>query len=306
MFRRKLRLLQSIWTFCRRNQQSRQQIRKIFTKQFLPSASRWLLLPGAVVSMRGFTFGMRPSEKEPEATSASKSPEEKIIEQADELFDKSDTLALYDYLIQYKDSSNDELLWRLARAATDKGKLLKDPAKKDYYYEAFKYAKMALEKNPNNFACHKWYAILLDYTGEYEGTKQRIANAYEVKEHFLKAVELNPKDATSVHSLGYWCFLFADLPWYQQKIASVIFTTPPTSTYEEALKFFLEAERIDPGFYSMNTMMLGKTYVRLKENARAIYHLKKVKSFPVKTVDDEKAHKEAAELLRGLGVHDHD
>jgi hypothetical protein len=26
----------------------------------------------------------------------------------------------------------------------------------------------------------------------------------------MKAIELNPKDATSIYSLGYWCFLFAD------------------------------------------------------------------------------------------------
>ena len=36
------------------------------------------------------------------------------------------------------------------------------------------------------FLCvFQWYAILLDYVGEYEGTKQRIANAFLVKEHFI-------------------------------------------------------------------------------------------------------------------------
>lgn len=29
------------------------------------------------------------------------------------------------------------------------------------------------------------------------------------------------------------CFLFADMAWYQRKIASVIFASPPTSSYEE-------------------------------------------------------------------------
>lgn len=29
------------------------------------------------------------------------------------------------------------------------------------------------------------------------------------------------------------CFMFADLPWYQQKIAATLFAAPPTSTYEE-------------------------------------------------------------------------
>ena len=31
------------------------------------------------------------------------------------------------------------------------------------------------------------------------------------------------------------CFLFADMPWYQRKIASALFATPPTSTYEEVM-----------------------------------------------------------------------
>lgn len=50
----------------------------------------------------------------------------------------------------------------------------------------------------------QWYAILLDIVGGYEGTKKRIENAYVVKEHFQKANELNPEDATSLHTLGFW------------------------------------------------------------------------------------------------------
>lgn len=29
------------------------------------------------------------------------------------------------------------------------------------------------------------------------------------------------------------CFSFADLPWYQRKVAAIIFASPPNSTYEE-------------------------------------------------------------------------
>jgi hypothetical protein len=75
------------------------------------------------------------------------------------------------------------------------------------------------------------------------------------------SIELNPKDATSIYSLGYWCFLFADMPWYQRKIASAVFATPPTSTYEEALAYFKKAEETEPSFYSMNLLMLGKTKI---------------------------------------------
>lgn len=29
------------------------------------------------------------------------------------------------------------------------------------------------------------------------------------------------------------CFAFSELPWYQRKVAAIIFSSPPTSTYEE-------------------------------------------------------------------------
>ena len=31
----------------------------------------------------------------------------------------------------------------------------------------------------------QWYAIMLDYVGEYEGTKERISKAFKIKEHFV-------------------------------------------------------------------------------------------------------------------------
>lgn len=33
--------------------------------------------------------------------------------------------------------------------------------------------------------------------------------------------------------LSLRCFAFAELPWYQRKVAAVIFSSPPESTYEE-------------------------------------------------------------------------
>ena len=38
-----------------------------------------------------------------------------------------------------------------------------------------------------------------------------------------------------VFVLNFRCFVFADMPWYQQKIASVVFATPPTSSYKEVI-----------------------------------------------------------------------
>ncbi|KAH9515619.1 Regulator of microtubule dynamics protein 1 [Bulinus truncatus] len=236
------------------------------------------------------------------AETLSSSESQKIIDESEALYDKKDFPACYDLLLPHKNSNDANILWRLARAATEKGKMSDGEEKKKCIYEAWDYISKALELDNNNFACHKWYGILLDYTAEYEGTKQRIANAFKVKEHFMKAIELNPKDATTLHCLGYWCFLFADMPWYQRKVAGLIFASPPTSSYEEALEYFSKAEEVDPGFYNQNRVLLGKTYMRMKDKDTAKKYLMKALEHEDKTSDDAKARKEAIELLKELGV----
>ncbi|XP_053571151.1 regulator of microtubule dynamics protein 1 isoform X2 [Bombina bombina] len=170
-----------------------------------------------------------------------------IVEQADYLHGSGETEKLYEFLSQYKNSEDDELLWRFARAARDMSQLSKitPDEKKRLIYESFEYVKKALEKNESNSAAHKWYAICLSDVGDYEGIKVKVGNAYIIREHFQRAIELNPKDATAIHLIGLWCYSFADLPWYQTKIASALFATPPSSTFEEALIYFEMAEEGD-------------------------------------------------------------
>lgn len=71
-------------------------------------------------------------------------------------------------------------------------------------FEAYAYVEGALFIDPENFAAHKWMFILLDKKASYEGLKERISQSFVVKKHIERACELNPKDATSFHLLGYW------------------------------------------------------------------------------------------------------
>ncbi|OXB75857.1 UNVERIFIED_CONTAM: hypothetical protein H355_016612 [Colinus virginianus] len=169
-----------------------------------------------------------------------------VIEQADYLYGSGETEKLYQLLVQHKNSEDAELLWRLARASRDLAQLSITSAeeKRQLTYDSHEYAKKALEKNESNSAAHKWYAICLSDVGDYEGIKVKIGNAFVIKEHFQRAIELNPKDATSIHLMGVWCYSFAELPWYQRKIAAVLFAAPPTSTYEEVRAGLVEVLRI--------------------------------------------------------------
>lgn len=228
---------------------------------------------------------------------------EELLEQADYLYSCAETEKLYQLLLQHKDRDDAEFLWRLARATRDMS-LLPDTAadtKKRLVYESYDCAKRALEKSEECFAAHKWFAICLSDKGDYEGIKVKLGNSYIIRDHLQRAIELNPKDATTLYILGYWCFAFADLPWYQRKVAAVIFATPPESSFEEALEYFLKAEEVDPNFYSKNLLMLGKTYLKMNDKETAKLWLSKAKEFPPLTHEDKEVHKEAVDLLKSLG-----
>ncbi|KAL6098084.1 rmdn1 [Pungitius sinensis] len=228
---------------------------------------------------------------------------EEVLEQADYLYSCAETEKLYQLLLQYKDSDDAEFLWRLARASRDLSLQpnMEAGRKKQLMFDGFEYAKKALEKDDKCFAAHKWYAVCLSDVGEYEGVKTKIGNSYIIREHLERAIELNPKDATSLFILGFWCYSFAELPWYQRKVAAVIFSSPPNSTYEEALEFFLKAEEADPNFYSKNLLMLGKTYMGMKDRERALHYLTKAKEYPAHTQEEKEVHKEALDFLKKLG-----
>ncbi|XP_054841710.1 regulator of microtubule dynamics protein 1 isoform X2 [Eublepharis macularius] len=225
-----------------------------------------------------------------------------ILDQADYLYGSGETEKLFHLLEQHKSSENAQLLWRLARASRDLAQLSQTSVekKKSLTYEALAYAKKALEKDPSCFAVNKWYAICLSDVGDYEGIKKKIANAFVIKEHFQKAIELNPKDPTSLHLMGIWCYTFAEMPWYQSKIAAVLFSTPPSSTYDEALQYFQKAEDVEPNFYSKNLLFLGKTYMKLNNRKMALLWLTKAKERLAHTEEDKQVQKEALELLNSL------
>ena len=283
-----------------------------FHLQVIPSLqnlTRHFITPFVPPVLALSIFGWKSEEKMEETEPKPEKAEAEALKHADELYrskeDKESNevevvKSLHTFLIQYKESTNPEFLWRLARASRDLANLSSTDvtSKKSLIYEAHEYAKRALACGEENFACHMWYSITLSDLGDYEGMKQKISNAYEIQNHFKRAIELNPLHATCYHLLGRWCFTVADVPWYQRKIASAIFDTPPSSSYEEAIDYFERAERLDPNFYSMNHLMIAKCYLSLNKKAEARQWLEKLVNYDVKTEEDVAAVKEGQVHLR--------
>ena len=94
-------------------------------------------------------------KKETELSSAELETQ-KIVAEADNLYNNHKFDELLVFMKKHADSDSDEVLWRLARALNEKSKLTDDKAtKKQLLNEAFDVIKKALALNDKNFACHK-------------------------------------------------------------------------------------------------------------------------------------------------------
>lgn len=219
------------------------------------------------------------------------------LQHADQLFDESKYQETLDVLNKFEDQTISDIKWRKARAMYKLSKI--DSKRKDELIrEGFALADDALKINDQDFAVHKWLAILMDAKGELDGIKARVTQLETVKKHMIRAVELNPDDPTSWHLLGNFAFGLADMPWYQRKVVSAIFATPPSGTYEEALEHFLKAEEIKPNFYSMNLLLIAKCYHNLKDNEKAKQYFTLAANITVANEDDKKCKEEATTLLK--------
>ncbi|CAL7948491.1 unnamed protein product [Xylocopa violacea] len=225
---------------------------------------------------------------------------EVLIAKADALYEQEQYQEIYKLLTNYKDSGDVEIIWRLCRAMYNMSKTVNEVDAKKLVFDACNIILDAVKLNEDHWAVHKWASILLNSKTLYEGIKSQIKESYNIKKHMLRAIELNPAEPTLMYMLGSWCYQVADLTWYQRKIASIIFGQPPTSSFEEALKYFENAEKIDPNFYSQNLLMLGKTYLKLNQKDLAIKYLKMTVDYPAKNEDDRNAKQEAQKLLKQL------
>uniref|UniRef100_A0AC35FHZ0 Regulator of microtubule dynamics protein 1 n=1 Tax=Panagrolaimus sp. PS1159 TaxID=55785 RepID=A0AC35FHZ0_9BILA len=223
---------------------------------------------------------------------------DQLIEDADTFHENSQIKEAW----EITETNEPELLWRIGRVLAEKAKKSKDKEKKKkLYFEALNFIKKALknEEAPGCFGAHKWYAIIINYVGELEGTKSHIEKSY-------KALKIKPDDAISRMILGFWHFTFANLPSYQYYLAKAIFGTPPSSTYEEALKHFEQVESAKPGYYKACSYFLGEIHGRLGDKEKSIEFYKQAFYAPIRSRDDEIFHKMVIQKLKENGYNEDD
>lgn len=224
----------------------------------------------------------KPNTKMSNQADSIKGVSSATLEEADKLFDEDKFDELIELLKKQNNwENNEQVLWRLARCEFQLSKKLKE--QKDKHEQllntAYEHVTKSLELDDKNGLAHKWAAILLDAVSTLKGTKERVLQVLNVRNHMEKAVEYAPNDPTSYYLLGEWHFSCYQVSWWERKIASIAFGKLPDADMEVALKMFEKAEEVEKDFYSKNKVMLAKTLLQLKrDKERAIELLKEVVS----------------------------
>lgn len=205
------------------------------------------------------------------------------LEQADKLFAENKIDEVLTLLKSQSDwANNEQVLWRVARATFSKAKEVKEKSADEYKKlvdEAYEHVKKSLSIDDKIGMAHKWAAILLNESSTLKGTKERVLQVLNVREHMEKAIEYCPQDPTSRYLLGEWHYGCNQVSWIERKIASIAFGKLPEADMDKALECFEKAEEVDPDFYSKNKLMLAKTLIQMKrDNEKAVQLLKDVVS----------------------------
>jgi len=221
-----------------------------------------------------------------------------VLDQADLMDKRKDFEPLFALLTQKEQEypENFALMWRLARVNYDMS-AEKPEQKKEYLAKSLAYAEKLLATHPNQFLSHKWYAIVLSALSDSRGTKEKIQESALIREHCLKAIELHGQggDQTLNHLYGRWCYAVSSISWVERKLASALFATPPESSYEEALKYFLQAEVINSerDEFLENLIWTANTYLKLNDNAKAKEYYERASRVQPKSSSDVELVKEA-------------
>ncbi|XP_029095019.1 regulator of microtubule dynamics protein 3 isoform X1 [Monodon monoceros] len=198
--------------------------------------------------------------------------------------------------------SQQDFLWRLARAYSDMCELAEEAGeKRSYALSGKEAAEAALEKGNENAECHQWYAVLCGQLAEHEGIQRRIQSGFSFKEHVDKAIALKPENPMAYFLLGRWCYQVSHLSWLEKKTATALCESPLGATVEDALQSFLKAEELQPGFSKAGRIYISKCYRELGKNPEAKRWMKLALELPNVTKEDSAFQKDLEELEVILG-----
>ena len=100
---------------------------------------------------------------------------------------------------------------------------------------------------------------------------------------------------------GRFSYSVANLSWFERKAASAFFATPPTATFDDALKDLLEVEKTRPNQWIENLLYIARCYIGKNDKVNAVKYLKIAAALEVQDDAENEALEEVKQLLAKYG-----
>jgi tetratricopeptide (TPR) repeat protein len=230
-----------------------------------------------------------------------------FINEGDSYYKKFDNVsALNNYEEAYSlDNSNYEVLFRLARTYNDAGEEFYELRKMDeaekYINKALKFSEIFKNKYPDSAAVYTYMGMSYGNLALFKGGNEKVKLAKKIEENVKKAMKMDPNNHVNYTILGIYNRELASLSWLERAFANTFFGSVPEGSYEQAIKYFKQALKIDPNMI-VATYQLSKTYRKMDDEKKEIELLKKVVSMPMRDFRDKFAKQKSKKRLEELGA----
>ena len=218
--------------------------------------------------------------------------------------DPRGTAARYEAFLA-RDSTDITANWRAAVALVDIGKQTPDKEKNrtrdSLYRRAEFYARRAVRLAPDSAGPHFALALALGKVSLTLGSKQRVRYAKEVREHALRAIEIDPEHDGAWHVMGRWNAEIERLSNLQEFFAKTILggKVLGEATWDEAIRCMRKAVELRPAFI-FHRLDLAEMLVELKRPEEARPELEKIQALSDLDAMDPAYKARAGALLRQL------
>lgn len=233
-------------------------------------------------------------------------PDEELSEklkQAAELVESADeagAMKLYEEVLEENHEQVDAL-WNLSVLYAQRGYRMEDESEQKLEYNtADEYAERCLEAHPEKAPCHFAKALAIGRMAEIVGTRDRIRKSIVVREHAVKAVELDPEFPRSWHLLGVWHSEVANLGRKEKIAARALFGgLPKGASNEQAEKSFDKAMELRPESILVH-LDYARHFRRTGDKEKAIELLQQIENLEPMYKDDPDHLIKAQEMLQDL------
>ncbi|MGM0588622.1 MAG: tetratricopeptide repeat protein [Bacteroidota bacterium] len=226
-----------------------------------------------------------------------------LLSQADSLYanyEEPEALEIYKQVLELNPDEH-LALWRTSLLYARIGNRLdSEDEKRSYFKDAKLFAQQALAVDSTSEASHYVMGVAMGRMALISGARERVAASRKIREHALKALELDAQHAGAHHLMGRWHYKVANLNFAERMAADYLFGgIPGEASNQQAIAELSRAVELEP----RNVMYhydLAQVLVDEDQYDQAQEHLQQALELETKNPDDRIYKPKARRLLKDI------